>query len=712
MNPSKTIKEWTAKGAKYFTPKDKLDLQKKIIQDFRNAGIQPDIGTITDSSIMKGIQAKLAQSQFTGKPLQEFKEQMVGQIEGRYKEVANSVGEAKFGNLQDAGEALVKATQDIREADAAVHRNIYEKVDKIAESPDALVLPRDLGQKVKALEKKLTPGGLKGTEQKAVLKYLEDLKTDMFDDAGNIKSARVQDLVNSKKALNDIIDFEVQGGTKQLLKGIAHDLDNAIKEYGEINADFKKNYAAANAKFAEHAKTFRNRDVLAIAKGENPMLIMNKMNSPAGIRKIGAVLNKTAEGRQLFKDLKRFKMDEILQKNMVDGVSQQFKLGTFTNVLKKGKNREIIRELMSPAAFKRLESLQKMTGRLAESAQAFMNASKSGVHAVDMLASAKLISDFGNLFAGNVWPLMKSGGVYLASKRLSKLFGDPEFLKMVEDSVLASGKRNMPRMQKIASAMRERFLPEEGQKGPTTALRRSPQVSPGGGGPQSPASSSQASAVKPPEPSSSALNRVPSSKTPSKTGLPAESVGTIDPSNKKMIYQGSNDPKLLLNKAAIYKKDFIDDVHSLIEGIKGASLKGARAKTPESVDLKLARGYKPDQIPDYLGARIMVNSKSALDKVMKRLEAKKPIELENYIVAPKGEWGYRAVHTQLPIDGMSGELQIVPEIIGKLQPWMHKYYKKWQQIPLEIKMKDPEYLSDVNKVSVTVKKSFEKFEKS
>ena len=164
------------------------------------------------------------------------------------------------------------------------------------------------------------------------------------------------------------------------------------------------------------------------------------MNSVSGIRTLGNILSKTHEGREIFDGLKKMKLDDVIGNNLVDSTTQQVKLGTFSKLLQKGKNRELIKEVLKPEAFKRLERLQKNAGRLAEAADKFYNASKSGAVAADAAILYKGVSDIANLLYGNPWPIMKTSGGLLGARKLSQLLADPEFLKLTEEAILASEK--------------------------------------------------------------------------------------------------------------------------------------------------------------------------------------------------------------------------------------------------------------------------------
>jgi hypothetical protein len=432
-------KETLAKAAAKFTPKDQVKLQKEIIQDFRNSGIQADLGTLTDSNLVKWTQARLAQSGLAGKSLDEFKETLTNQIRNEYKELAHDLGELKFATTHEAGVALQDATKAIRDADLAVARNLYKETEKSL-SKDAFVQSKRLANAITNIEKQLKPGSLKSTEQLAVLNVLGKLKGDIIDSKGTLLQANVKELMNNKIALNDIINYEVQGGTKQLLKGIVSEIDRAILQHGKDNPTFAKNYVNANKKFSEHAKTFRNKTINNLMNAEDPAMIMNKMNTVQGMRNIGKILNKSPQGKALFNRLKATKLEDVVGKNLVDSSTQQVKLGTFSKLLEKGKNAEIVKELLGNAAFKRLERLQKNAGKLADAVNKFYNASKSGVVAADAAVLVQGMSGIANLLVGNPWPLMKVTGGIMGARKLGSLLSDPEFLRLTEEAILASEK--------------------------------------------------------------------------------------------------------------------------------------------------------------------------------------------------------------------------------------------------------------------------------
>lgn len=455
-------KQTIANMASKFTKTDEKALQQEIIKDFRNAGIQADLGTLTGSDLVKWTQTKLAQSGFTGKALTDLKERTTQQIKNAYEALADSLGKAKYTTQHEAGEAVQNTIKGIREADLSQVREMYKKSEQSLLS-NASVNSEKIAQEITKIEKALQPGKLKSVEQSATLEVLNKIKKDIYetkeipakpsilDQYGKVlneskaitkttlKNANVKDLINDKIALNDIINYEVQGGTKQLLKGIVAELDRAIISHGKDNPAFANNYVLSNKRFSEHAKTFRNKNINSIMNAADPALVMTKMNTVQGIKDLEKSLQ-GSEGKKLFNELKRKKLDDVIGNNLIDSTTKQAKLGTFSKLLEKGKNREIIKEILGPKAFVRLERLQKNAGRLAEANAKFYNASQSGSTAIDAAVIFKGMNDFVNLLYGNPWGLMKTTGGITGAKKLSNLMADPEFLKLVEDAILTAEK--------------------------------------------------------------------------------------------------------------------------------------------------------------------------------------------------------------------------------------------------------------------------------
>ncbi len=434
-NPKKAIAESIVKSTK----SENQALQKEIIQDFRDAGIQADLGTLTDSNLIKWVQARAAQSGLTGKALDKFKNELHEQVRNEYKDLANTLGEAKYSSANEAGTVIKEGIKALKEADLPATRELYQNANKSLKN-DSYVNSGRLVEAVNKLEKELSPGRIKSNDQRTVLNILEKIKTDITDSTGSMRYSSVKDLMNNKIALNDIINYEVQGGAKQLLKGIVAELDRAIISHGKDNPTFARNYVQANKQFSQHAKTFRNKNVDQLLRSADPETIVNKMNSVQGIKDLERVMTKSPEGKRIFDRLKRYKMDTLIADTLGESAGKQAKLGTFSNILSKQKNKDILKQMLGPKDYTRLQRLQKNASRLADASNKFFNASQSGTVAADAAVLAKGMGDVASVLMGNPWPLVKTVGSVLGVRQVANLLADPEFLKIVEEIILAADK--------------------------------------------------------------------------------------------------------------------------------------------------------------------------------------------------------------------------------------------------------------------------------
>lgn len=191
----------------------------------------------------------------------------------------------------------------------------------------------------------------------------------------------------------------------------------------------------------------------------------------------------------------------------------------------------------------------------------------------------------------------------------------------------------------------------------------------------------QASINRPPEGSGSEnLNMVPSQDRGA-ARLAGNGVD-MNLSSTPKIYQGENDVNALRQHAALNLPEVESFGRSLTDGVEGAEFYGARAKEAQAIESKVAGGKEPNQISDYLGARIVIESWDALKGIMDRLKASgRVLAVDDLMRAPKD--GYRAVHVQVKAaDGRhSFELQIQPKEINDVVRDAHTIYEKWRRKP-------------------------------
>jgi len=446
VNLATSPKQSLAKGVSKLAKSS--EIKKRLIEDSRKAGVQLDLGSITDSGAVKFIQNQIAQSPLVGDALEVFKKDLSRQVINEYKAIADTIGQVNFQNNYQAGEAVQNATRSNQQRSLDSARKLYENARNAGEN--ALVPTGEIEGVVAQIRNQLSPGSVKSPEQLKVMSTLENLQDGLWRGKSPVES-----LINNKIALNDIIDYEIQGGTKQLLKRVVKTIDDTLTKYGSENPKFGHEWKSANKEFAQHAKTFRNTNISNVLKTQDPATIFNKMNTTAGIRDIRKSLSYTAEGKSLFNDLSRYKLDDMIGKTLEENIKDQIQFGKIGNVFKKQKTQELLKELMPKPDFDRLKRLTGLSESIAESASKFLNTSQSGTTLVNMAAVGKMVSDVGQAFSGNMLPFMTSLGGLAGARGVSKLITDPQFLRAVEDAILASESSNAGLMRQAGKKLLE-----------------------------------------------------------------------------------------------------------------------------------------------------------------------------------------------------------------------------------------------------------------
>lgn len=146
------------------------------------------------------------------------------------------------------------------------------------------------------------------------------------------------------------------------------------------------------------------------------------------------------------------------------------------------------------------------------------------------------------------------------------------------------------------------------------------------------------------------------------------------------VYHQINDAQTLKNLAVQSKDDFNGLLTSISNQIKGAKFDNSRVKDDQGLSDKL-QTREPNEVSDYLGGRIVVNSRSAAENVLDRLRQNATVTHVDDFMNDEGRPnGYRAIHAQiLGNNGMSAEVQIQPQQINKLLDTGHALYKQQKQ---------------------------------
>lgn len=190
------------------------------------------------------------------------------------------------------------------------------------------------------------------------------------------------------------------------------------------------------------------RKLYEYIKDKEPEKIMKMMDTVQDIRKLKNALSLTKDGKKLFEKLIRYKLFEMIDKNMMDGLKENVKLGTFSNLFKSTKSKAIVKELVGNEAFEQIQLLQKNAARLAASADKFYNASKSGTTLADVAIVSSLMT---GIFTGNAFMTLSAAASIGGIKIAGHLLTDKKFLEYLKEAALTD---NQIQFQKLLKKMK------------------------------------------------------------------------------------------------------------------------------------------------------------------------------------------------------------------------------------------------------------------
>ncbi len=196
---------------------------------------------------------------------------------------------------------------------------------------------------------------------------------------------------------------------------------------------------------AKQATEHVQKKLYEYIKDKDPERIMKMMDTVQDIRKLKNALSLTKDGKELFKKLTRYKLFEMIDKNMMDGIKENVKLGTFSNLFKSSKSKAIVKELVGPEAFEQIQLLQKNAGRLAASADKFYNASKSGTTIADVAIVGSLMT---GIFTGNAFMALSAASTIGGIKIAGHLLTDKKFLQYLKEAVMIDNQKNFQNLLK------------------------------------------------------------------------------------------------------------------------------------------------------------------------------------------------------------------------------------------------------------------------
>lgn len=425
-------------------------LDKEFVRQAKQLGIEITPGSALESRAAEFIESKLAQSGLTGEALQARRKEIGESLARAFKQDAEQLSTQSFENTR---EGLVSLSEGVKESKNLAMQPIEQMYEaaRFAVPESETIAPQKLAKKLQDLKKELGETLLKGeaTDANKVRKVISNLENQVIGEgfsglldaqgnpiqgtSGRVQNVRVRDLVGTVRELNDIINYEVQGGTKQLLKGVNAEIRKELEAYGKRNPGFLKNYKEAQKSFGELAETFRkSKDINRLILSDAPGTLTGVGNSVDSLRQIERALKPLPNGKELFNKFKRTKLEEVLVNQVVDPVTGNVSLTKGSNILKNPQKRAIIKELVGKEGFQRLEKLSSVSRKLDTKLGKFLNNSQTATNLIDAGLSFSIMKDL-VMGVATLNPLLitKGGAKYFAPRLMGNLWADKAFLNEV-----------------------------------------------------------------------------------------------------------------------------------------------------------------------------------------------------------------------------------------------------------------------------------------
>lgn len=416
-----------------------LDIKpSEINQEVREAadrlGLLEDlpISAQTTNPKIQMVETRLMQSA-SGKAIQDKLERTGQALSDTYKDVGKTLS-ARENMLPSAvSQEAVNVLKNIEENAENAYRSLYAQAEKllpetaVTEQKTGLAIHRVIDSTINKLRSALgTPA--KDTLFNRLTRLKNSFSATPEMEAGFIPIKSLQELAQD---FNQVIKYEVKGGVDKMLAGIQGITKQAIQQYGrKENLPYLNRYNQAQRTFGENAKTFRKNPVMrALVKGERPEQIFQRMNTVKGINDLEKVFNKTMEGKETFDALKKYKLEDLLNKKVLDK-NGNISWGKASGMFKEPKTRDLVIKLVGSEQYKKLKDLAKVASGVEEGFKKFINPSKTAATAFDMGLYVGLpIKAAQQLFSGNILGASKTVASILLPSQLAKLIANPEFVE-------------------------------------------------------------------------------------------------------------------------------------------------------------------------------------------------------------------------------------------------------------------------------------------
>ena len=313
------------------------------------------------------------------------------QIKNTKASATNSFKKAleKVGNINDSEDINRSVREHLTKEKSAIRSSInqaYDKLDlsqiKLSESSESL---KPLKEAIDTLKNNYNPKRTPLTgDGKTVANFINDIEEiykDVF--SGNVDKLNLNgdDL---KQLRSNVLSLGQHGqayGERASLKLITDGIEKTFENFGT-----KKGFEdILNIK--READTLYKLDEIgrvraslwkALTKEQAPTEALSYMTNASKIDEMAKIIGTSKEGNKIFSDLKRTKLNQILDSKILDN-SNGFSFDKLSTIFNEGKKeRDLIKKLAGEEAYNVLQKLAKISDRVKSSNKDFRNSSGSG----------------------------------------------------------------------------------------------------------------------------------------------------------------------------------------------------------------------------------------------------------------------------------------------------------------------------------------------
>lgn len=394
-------------------------LENKTIQTLANdIGVDLPYNAVSDSKLGNFVANSVLKNSILTDAWKEQIKSTKTSAKNSFKNALSKVGDAKDseGINRSVREHLTKEESIIK----SYIDEAYAKVDlsqvNLSENRDALKPLQDAINTLKdTYNTKRTPLTNDGKTVSKFIAETEEIYKDIFNgnpDKLNLNGDDLKQLRSNVLSLGQYGEARGERGSVKLLtKGIEEAFENIGKKKGFEDVLKVKKEADALYKLHEIGRV-RTSLWQALTKEQAPTEALNYMTSTSKIDEMAKIIGTSIEGKQIFADLKRTKLNQILDSKVIDN-STGFSFDKLSTIFGEGKKeRDLIKKLAGEEAYNVLDKLAKVADRVKSSNKDFLNSSGSGDTVYNLFR-------VGNVLHSAASP--SSVGVFLAPDILTKV---------------------------------------------------------------------------------------------------------------------------------------------------------------------------------------------------------------------------------------------------------------------------------------------------